>query len=267
MIAVIFEVWPKPEHRQDYFELAADLKPILQTIDGFISVERFESLTEKGKILSVSFWRDEAALQAWRNTMEHRRTQAKGRAKIFADYHLRIASVIRDYSMNDREQAPKDSRAVHDAHKRPWRHVPISARPTRERNMHVTTADKRAAFRKLHESGCFILPNPVDVGSAKALQHLGFKALASSSPGFAWTIGTPDNHVTVEDVCQHLATLSSSVDIPVNADFEGGFAVEPDKVADNVERCVRPGFAGLSIEDSPGKKEKPIYERALAVER
>ncbi|WP_407189283.1 antibiotic biosynthesis monooxygenase family protein [Bradyrhizobium centrosematis] len=116
MIAVIFEVWPKPEHRQDYFDLAADLKPILQTIDGFISVERFESLTEKGKILSVSFWRDEAAVAAWRNTVEHRRTQAKGRAQIFADYHLRIASVVRDYGMNDREQAPKDSRAVHDAH-------------------------------------------------------------------------------------------------------------------------------------------------------
>lgn len=116
MIAVIFEVWPKPEHRQDYFDLAADLKPILQTMDGFISVERFESLTEKGKILSVSFWRDEAAVAAWRNTMEHRRTQAKGRAQIFADYHLRIASVIRDYSMSDREQAPKDSRAVHDVH-------------------------------------------------------------------------------------------------------------------------------------------------------
>lgn len=116
MIAVIFEVWPKPERRQDYFDLAADLKPILQTIDGFISVERFESLTEKGKILSVSFWRHEVAVQAWRNTMEHRRTQAKGRAQIFADYHLRIASVIRDYSMTDREQAPEDSRAVHDAH-------------------------------------------------------------------------------------------------------------------------------------------------------
>jgi heme-degrading monooxygenase HmoA len=116
MIAVIFEVWPKPEHRQNYFDLAADLKPILQTIDGFISVERFESLTEKGKVLSLSFWRDEAAVEAWRNTMEHRHTQAKGRAKIFADYHLRIANVIRDYGMNDREQAPKDSRAVHDAH-------------------------------------------------------------------------------------------------------------------------------------------------------
>lgn len=116
MIAVIFEVWPKPEHRQTYFDLAADLKPILQTIDGFISVERFESLSEKGKILSLSFWRDDAAVAAWRNTIEHRRTQAKGRANIFADYHLRIASVIRDYGMNVREQAPNDSRAVHDAH-------------------------------------------------------------------------------------------------------------------------------------------------------
>src|SRR5215470_17596063 len=99
MIAVIFEVWPKPEHRQQYFDIAADLKPILQTIDGFISVERFESLTEKGKVLSVSFWRDEAAVE--RNTIEHRRSQAKGRAQIFADYRLRIASVIRDYGMND----------------------------------------------------------------------------------------------------------------------------------------------------------------------
>src|SRR6478735_5955189 len=106
MIAVIFEVWPKPELRQEYLDLAAELRPILQTIDGFISVERFESLTEKGKILSLSFFRDEAAVEAWRNTMEHRRTQAKGRAKIFADYHLRIASVVRDYSMTDREQAP-----------------------------------------------------------------------------------------------------------------------------------------------------------------
>ncbi len=116
MIAVIFEVWPKPEHRQNYFDLAADLKPILQEIDGFISVERFESLTEKGKVLSVSFWRDEAAVEAWRNTAAHRKSQAKGRATIFADYRLRIASVIRDYGLNDRAEAPKDSRAAHDAH-------------------------------------------------------------------------------------------------------------------------------------------------------
>ena len=116
MIAVIFEVWPKPEHRQEYFDLAAELRPILETIDGFISIERFESLTEKGKILSLSFFRDEDALEAWRNVPQHRKDQAKGRAKIFQNYRLRIAGVIRDYGMNDRAQAPKDSRAVHDAH-------------------------------------------------------------------------------------------------------------------------------------------------------
>ncbi len=116
MIAVIFEVWPKPEHKQEYLDLAAELRPMLETIDGFISVERFESLTKKGKILSLSFFRDEAAVEAWRNVPGHRRTQAKGRARIFENYHLRIAGVIRDYGMNDREQAPKDSRAVHDAH-------------------------------------------------------------------------------------------------------------------------------------------------------
>ncbi|HZC94807.1 MAG TPA: antibiotic biosynthesis monooxygenase [Bradyrhizobium sp.] len=116
MIAVIFEVWPKPELKQQYLDLAAELRPILETIDGFISIERFESLTEKGKILSLSFFRDEAAVAAWRNIPEHRKTQGKGRAKIFRDYRLRIAGVIRDYGMNDREQAPKDSRAVHEAH-------------------------------------------------------------------------------------------------------------------------------------------------------
>lgn len=114
MIAVIFEVWPA--RRDRYLHLAAELRPLLDGIDGFLSIERFESLSEAGKILSLSFWRDEAAVAAWRNTMEHRRTQARGRANIFADYHLRIASVVRDYGMNDREQAPKDSRAVHDAH-------------------------------------------------------------------------------------------------------------------------------------------------------
>jgi heme-degrading monooxygenase HmoA len=115
MIAVIFEVWPKPEHRQQYLDLAAELRPILESIDGFISVERFESLTEKGKILSLSFFRDEAAVDKWRNTSQHRKTQGKGRATIFKDYRLRIAGVIRDYGMNDRAQAPKDSRALHDA--------------------------------------------------------------------------------------------------------------------------------------------------------
>ena len=116
MLAVIFEVWPKAEHRQEYLDLAAELRPLLEKIDGFVSIERFESLTEKGKILSLSIFRDEAALQAWRNVAEHRRAQAKGRAKIFSDYRLRIAGVIRDYGMNERAEAPKDSRAVHEAH-------------------------------------------------------------------------------------------------------------------------------------------------------
>jgi heme-degrading monooxygenase HmoA len=115
MIAVIFEVWPKPQHRQEYLDIAAELRPILEAIDGFISVERFESLTEKGKILSLSFFRDEAAVEAWRNVADHRKAQGKGRAKIFENYRLRIAGVIRDYGMNEREQAPRDSLAVHGA--------------------------------------------------------------------------------------------------------------------------------------------------------
>ena len=107
--------------------------------------------------------------------------------------------------------------------------------------MPVTTADKRATFRKLHQTGCFIIPNPFDVGSAKALQHLGFKAVASTSAGFAWTVGKADNRVSLDEVCTHLAAISAAVDIPVNADFEGGFAVEPESVATNVARAVRTG--------------------------
>jgi heme-degrading monooxygenase HmoA len=113
MIAVIFEVWPKPERRQDYFDLAAALRPVLERIDGFISVERFESLTEPGKILSLSFFRDEAAVAAWRKTEAHRRVQGLGRTEIFANYRLRVAAVIRDYGMQEREQAPLDSQAMH----------------------------------------------------------------------------------------------------------------------------------------------------------
>lgn len=115
MIAVIFEVWPKPEHRQHYFDLAAALRPVLESIDGFISVERFESLTEPGKLLSLSIFRDEAAVTAWRNTALHRATQGKGRAEIFDNYRLRVAGVIRDYGMRERAQAPDDSLAAHDA--------------------------------------------------------------------------------------------------------------------------------------------------------
>jgi 2-methylisocitrate lyase-like PEP mutase family enzyme len=133
--------------------------------------------------------------------------------------------------------------------------------------MPLTAADKRSTFRKMHETGCFALPNPWDVGSAKALQHLGFKAIASTSAGFAWSIGRSDNHVTVEDVLQHLASLCSAVDLPVNADFEGGFADEAEKVAVNVARAVKTGVAGLSIEDSTGDAAKPLYERGHAIER
>src|SRR3954462_13739774 len=124
--------------------------------------------------------------------------------------------------------------------------------------MAVSTQEKRAAFRKLHESGCFVLPNPWDVGGARALAQLGFKAIASTSAGYAWSIGKADNRVTVDDVCEHLTALSNAVDLPVNADFEGGFAHEPEKVAVNVARALKTGIAGLSIEDSTGDKANPL---------
>jgi heme-degrading monooxygenase HmoA len=113
MIAVIFEVKPKPERKQDYLDIAASLRPLLEKIDGFISVERFQSLTDPAKILSLSFFRDEAAVKAWRNLEGHRNAQKKGRGEIFADYRLRIAGVIRDYGMSARDEAPTDSRALH----------------------------------------------------------------------------------------------------------------------------------------------------------
>jgi 2-methylisocitrate lyase-like PEP mutase family enzyme len=133
--------------------------------------------------------------------------------------------------------------------------------------MPVSTTDKRATFRKMHESGCFVLPNPYDAGSARALQNLGFKAIASTSAGFAWSIARADNRVTLEDVLQHLTALCGAVDLPVNADFEGGFAHKPEKVAAHVARAVTTGVAGLSIEDSTGDAAKPLYERAFAIER
>jgi heme-degrading monooxygenase HmoA len=111
MIAVIFEVIPKPEHFQDYLDTAAALRPALEKMDGFISIERFESLVSKGKILSLSFWRDEEAVKRWRSHEEHRIAQAKGRSTYFQDYRLRIAHVVRDYGMFEREQAPADLRA------------------------------------------------------------------------------------------------------------------------------------------------------------
>lgn len=113
MIAVIFEVWPAEGRSPEYLELAAALRPELEKIDGFVSIERFQSLTEPGKILSLSFWRDEAAVASWRALASHRAAQKKGRGGIFRDYRLRVAGVVRDYGMRERAQAPKDSRAVH----------------------------------------------------------------------------------------------------------------------------------------------------------
>lgn len=114
MIAVIFEVWPTEGRAAEYFDLAATLRADLEGIDGFISIERFESLTTKGKYLSLSFWRDEEAVRNWRNLEIHRNAQARGRGGIFADYRLRVASVLRDYGMRERADAPQDSRDAHD---------------------------------------------------------------------------------------------------------------------------------------------------------
>lgn len=115
MIAVIFEVVPKPGRRQNYLDIAAGLRPLLERIDGFVSIERFQSLTRPEKILSLSFFRDEAAVQEWRRLDAHRAAQSAGRDHLFADYRLRIAAVMRDYGKTERDQAPADSRAVHEA--------------------------------------------------------------------------------------------------------------------------------------------------------
>jgi 2-methylisocitrate lyase-like PEP mutase family enzyme len=131
----------------------------------------------------------------------------------------------------------------------------------------VTTAVKRADFRRLHESGCFVIPNPWDIGSARYLQHLGFKALATTSSGVAWTMGLPDNGVGLDSMLDHLARIAAASDLPVNADFEGGYAEEPAGVAANVARAIDTGVAGLSIEDSTGRSDKPLYDLTLAVER
>ena len=115
MIAVIFEVTPHADRRQDYLDIAGDISPLLDGIDGFLSIERFQSLSDPSKVLSLSFWRDEQAVAAWRNLEPHRKAQSSGRASIFADYRLRIAAVVRDYGLFDRDQAPDDSRRLHDA--------------------------------------------------------------------------------------------------------------------------------------------------------
>ncbi len=130
-----------------------------------------------------------------------------------------------------------------------------------------STVDKRHAFRKLHESGCFVIPNPWNIGSARYLQGLGFKALASTSSGFAHAAGRADGQVPLELHLDHLRELATETDIPVNADFEGGYADDPEGVAKNVLRCIETGVAGLSIEDSTGDPSIPLYDFDLALAR
>ncbi len=122
-------------------------------------------------------------------------------------------------------------------------------------------------FRNMHESGCFIIPNPWDAGSARLLAQLGFKALATTSSGFAWSTGKADNHVQLPQLLDHLQAITASVNIPVNADFEGGFAIEPEGVLANVTLAVATGIAGLSIEDSTGIAASPLFGATLSVER
>jgi len=131
-----------------------------------------------------------------------------------------------------------------------------------------TLREKCKTFRMLHESGCFVIPNPWDVGSAKMLASLGFRALATTSSGMAWSMGRADNQVPLDQALAHMRAIAESVDIPVSADFEGGFAVEPELVHANVETAASSaGLSGLSIEDSTGDPAKPLFDFGLAVER
>src|ERR1700720_2472441 len=130
-----------------------------------------------------------------------------------------------------------------------------------------TIAERRRIFRQLHQSGCFAIPNPWDIGSALYLQHLGFKALATTSAGFAFSRGLPDGAVPRDVMLAHIRELVEAADIPVNADFENGYAHEPNEVAENVRLCLETGAGGLSIEDPTGDKQKPIYQLGHAVAR
>ena len=133
--------------------------------------------------------------------------------------------------------------------------------------MAVSVAQKRKDFFKLHESGCFVLPNPFDVGSARMLQSLGYKALASTSAGYAWTTGRSDYGLKLDELLDHLTALSAATDLPVNADFEAAFADDPAGVAENVRKCAATGVAGLSVENRSSDPKQPLYEFSLSVER
>jgi methylisocitrate lyase len=133
--------------------------------------------------------------------------------------------------------------------------------------MPIDSAARARAFRRLHESGCFVLPNPWDLGSARALEQLGFRALATTSSGMAWSRGRADHGVALDDMLEHFRDMAESVGVPVNADFEGGFAVDPDDVAAHVSRAAVTGIAGLSIEDSTGDPAQPLFDFELAVDR
>ena len=128
-------------------------------------------------------------------------------------------------------------------------------------------ADRCRAFRELHQSGCFMIPNPWDAGSARLLTQFGFPALATTSSGFAWSLAKADNHITLPEALAHFRSVTQAVSVPVNADFEGGFAIEPAAVAANVAAATETGIAGLSIEDSTGKASAPLFDLNLAVER
>jgi 2-methylisocitrate lyase-like PEP mutase family enzyme len=132
----------------------------------------------------------------------------------------------------------------------------------------MTTQGQRVAeFHRLHASGCFVMPNPWDVGSARALEQMGFTALATTSAGLAWTLGRADNHVTLDQTLEHLRAVVDAVNVPVNADFEGGFAADPEHVHTNVRLALATGVAGLSIEDSTGDTAHPLHDVDRAVER
>ena len=131
----------------------------------------------------------------------------------------------------------------------------------------ANASDHRSAFRQLHAAGCFVMPNPWDLGSARVLVQLGFRALATTSSGFAWSMGRSDNGVSLAQSLEHMRTIASAVDVPVNGDFESGFAAEPADVATNVAAAVATGIAGVSIEDSTGSPAEPLFDFVLAVER